>query len=652
MGKRVSIAVCLTLGVSFALAVGCSSIPDSRKILPAGYEAGTGEGGADSGTGTGNKSGSGGRTGAGGGAAGRAAAGGGSGKGGSGGTVVTGAGGVPEDGGLPGRTCGTAVCHDRHVGGTSLAACCAGKNGDKCGFETAALGTTTCVAVNQPGNLDSGCSDQTPGNITFKGCCRPNATCGLLIEPPGGPHFGCVDPTEVGVSTTTSCTPPVCKAAGSACTDSKNCCAGGAGLPVCNILGAATSSTCTEYCVTNGDCPSGCCVPLISGRGACADKSECSTQCRPEDETCDADGDCCTGFLCSPNSDIGPRLCRPACSTNTDCGAAFCVKDAGGRGTCSTYGAGLCTDTCRDAKDGSCDDGGPGSAYASCALGTDCTDCAIVTKTNGVRLGGTAKCSDACATSKNGKCEDGGTGSFGYTCAFGGDCSDCGPRLGICANYCSTANDGECDDGGSDAAYGSCAFGTDCVDCGARFGGRGQTPCDGTHGTACTSSGGRLSDGVVNDVCDCADCAWDSGPHDCNANASMCDGIKISACCAPGNPCSFDGDGLCDCGGWCEWEKKDCGPGATGPRCDGASLPSYAAYCDFAKPVAADGYCDCKGACSWEAADCIASLGTNCADTCQAGANYIHNGICEDGGLNATSNICTRGTDCADCGPR
>ena len=37
MGKRVSIAVCLTLGVSFALGVGCSSIPDSRKTLPAGY---------------------------------------------------------------------------------------------------------------------------------------------------------------------------------------------------------------------------------------------------------------------------------------------------------------------------------------------------------------------------------------------------------------------------------------------------------------------------------------------------------------------------------------------------------------------------------------------------------------------------------------
>ena len=40
----------------------------------------------------------------------------------------------------------------------------------------------------------------------------------------------------------------------------------------------------------------------------------------------------------------------------------------------------LCTDNClvagRDfSKDGLCDDGGPGSEYAACALGADCTDC-------------------------------------------------------------------------------------------------------------------------------------------------------------------------------------------------------------------------------------------------------------------------------------
>jgi len=34
-----------------------------------------------------------------------------------------------------------------------------------------------------------------------------------------------------------------------------------------------------------------------------------------------------------------------------------------------------CTETCRYASDGDCDDGGPGAEYTLCSLGTDCTDC-------------------------------------------------------------------------------------------------------------------------------------------------------------------------------------------------------------------------------------------------------------------------------------
>mmetsp|Transcript_13887 Transcript_13887/g.44486 ORF Transcript_13887/g.44486 Transcript_13887/m.44486 type:complete len:715 (+) Transcript_13887:44-2188(+) len=35
----------------------------------------------------------------------------------------------------------------------------------------------------------------------------------------------------------------------------------------------------------------------------------------------------------------------------------------------------FCTDTCRYAKDGYCDDGGDGADYSGCPLGSDCTDC-------------------------------------------------------------------------------------------------------------------------------------------------------------------------------------------------------------------------------------------------------------------------------------
>lgn len=48
--------------------------------------------------------------------------------------------------------------------------------------------------------------------------------------------------------------------------------------------------------------------------------------------------------------------------------------DEDATGTAGGGGAG-CTDTCQDAADHFCDDGGEGSETNICGLGTDCTDC-------------------------------------------------------------------------------------------------------------------------------------------------------------------------------------------------------------------------------------------------------------------------------------
>jgi hypothetical protein len=34
-----------------------------------------------------------------------------------------------------------------------------------------------------------------------------------------------------------------------------------------------------------------------------------------------------------------------------------------------------CSNTCSTANDNECDDGGPGSMYSICTLGSDCADC-------------------------------------------------------------------------------------------------------------------------------------------------------------------------------------------------------------------------------------------------------------------------------------
>ena len=46
-----------------------------------------------------------------------------------------------------------------------------------------------------------------------------------------------------------------------------------------------------------------------------------------------------------------------------------------GAGASASGAGGQCSNTCSSANDGECDDGGPNSLYAVCALGTDCGDC-------------------------------------------------------------------------------------------------------------------------------------------------------------------------------------------------------------------------------------------------------------------------------------
>ena len=105
-----------------------------------------------------------------------------------------------------------------------------------------------------------------------------------------------------------------------------------------------------------------------------------------------------------------------------------------------------CSDDCGTghASNGLCEDGGPGSVWPDCVLGTDCSDCGVrevspsppapislpapsLTPSN-ESSPGFLGCSDACGASDNGLCEDGGPGSVWQDCPLGTDCTDCGVR--------------------------------------------------------------------------------------------------------------------------------------------------------------------------------------------------------------------------------
>jgi len=80
-------------------------------------------------------------------------------------------------------------------------------------------------------------------------------------------------------------------------------------------------------------------------------------------------------------------------------------------------------------------------------------------------------CNNECDHSGDGECDDGGPGSAYEECGVGSDCADCGRRdfsAYTCSNSCEHSSDRECDDGGPGAAYHQCELGTDCRDCGTR----------------------------------------------------------------------------------------------------------------------------------------------------------------------------------------
>ena len=177
----------------------------------------------------------------------------------------------------------------------------------------------------------------------------------------------------------------------------------------------------------------------------------------------------------------------------------------------------VCSDTCAFSANGLCEDGGSGTVYYDCDLGTDCSDCGVRNADGTITpevlpppppspsppppspqtATATSGCSDTCAHAANGLCEDGGSGTVYYDCDVGTDCTDCGARnadgtlqalsptspsqptasqappqlqatTAICSDTCAYALNGLCEDGGSDTVYYDCNLGTDCTDCGVR----------------------------------------------------------------------------------------------------------------------------------------------------------------------------------------
>jgi len=229
---------------------------------------------------------------------------------------------------------------------------------------------------------------------------------------------------------------------------------------------AAIEALCSDACeyAHDGECDDD---GPNSTTSACAYGSDCS-DCGARANDCAHDADHPQPCHLSRTED-GCFSSTIDCTTAALCGTDWLVCSSDQIVDCGTPTQGdetcrarLCTNSCSDAFDAFCDDGGPLADTDVCALGTDCADCGSRDPIS--------VCSDSCDYPADGECDDGGAGAATYVCVFGTDCTDCGYSTSsatACVDTC-PYHDAVCDDGGSGASTLACYFGTDCTDCGTR----------------------------------------------------------------------------------------------------------------------------------------------------------------------------------------
>ena len=243
----------------------------------------------------------------------------------------------------------------------------------------------------------------------------------------------------------------------------------------------------------------------------------CELYCEQVPGPCLDDSDCCEGAVCGRRHD--PERDQHCCipdggdaPTRTHCcsgvwDGSTCLGDDTGGTSDDSAGNGCCSNSCEYANDRTCDDGGPGSDFGVCDLGTDCADCGPrpAEDCGGPACeeeGGACSATDECCGAA--LCIDvygNGEGGCVKTCEGDADCGDgcCRPTTGgdqVCAptDVC----DGTAGDTGSDTDGSCLPRGANCYNAGV-FCCAGPGACS-DYGTAdywceCVPSG------VFNDLC-------------------------------------------------------------------------------------------------------------------------------------------------------
>jgi hypothetical protein len=337
------------------------------------------------------------------------------------------------------RDCCSLNCSGATCGTFSVASLCK-TIGQGCAGDDAACCSGYCAANNTCQKASGAASCGVAGEVCTSAGASSSCCSKLCVD---------LDP---GAGTTLRCSASgACRSEGESCRDPDECCSftctsGFCGKPPvggqCLVVGSA--------CTTRSDCCSGLCAADATGFKAC----QYLGGCRPEEELCRQDTDCC-GFyssskgtqpVCEKFGSDGVGRCR---SLSGDAPAGEVCEESRGN-TCSPKNDGYCLTTNVGIKRCAGQCGTTACTQSNCiANGTTCasaSDC----------------CSGICAPSANGfVCS--------ATCLAGG--STCSTHSDCCTGFCNLA--GVCDgiiEAGGDAGTGGGSTCTSGASCGA-------TPC-------------------------------------------------------------------------------------------------------------------------------------------------------------------------------
>ena len=382
-------------------------------------------------------------------------------------------------------------------------------------------------------------------------------------------------------------------------------------------------------------------IPGTPGNKICCPHLACDadlTCCKPQNESCVDDGDCCAGNVCRPNPKGLGNRCLPPGGVGAACVETADFSDAL---VCEPY-SGLCLEITgtpctanNQCVSGICDD------YTGICAGA-CLDLCV----------NCASSADCCAGLQcvNFQC----LANDGTACIEDSDCASglCDEYTGFCIGSCLTAHTG-CFEAG-DCCAGLTCFGSVCL---------------GADGTPCAANGDCVSNFCEPYTRTCVTCVADGSA--CAANLECCSGIcdaYSGACIATllptGSPCLAGEDcatGLCDaysstcvtclpaadacqansdcCVGICDNYTGVCGPCRADLDPCAESADCCGGFCDFATNTCSNYCVNNTGACSADGECCSKRCANGVCAACLVDTSTCgRNGDCCTG--NCTNNIC------------